>query len=131
MAVTTGHEQANSPNLLGSSITGSDDGGQAWYDLALAVNPTDKNEVSVGGVNIWKSTNGGVNWSLAARWYGGRGPHLCTLTSITLPTNPALICSMPAPMVAFIAMYRNQTKWDELNTGMNITQYYPHRSLCY
>ncbi|WP_350293801.1 thrombospondin type 3 repeat-containing protein [uncultured Croceitalea sp.] len=32
---------------------------QAWYDLALAVSPTDENELYVGAINIWKSTDGG------------------------------------------------------------------------
>lgn len=61
------------PNLLGWSEDGSDSGGQAWYDLALAVSPTNKNTVLVGGVNIWKSTDGGFNWTLNAHWYGGGG----------------------------------------------------------
>ncbi len=61
------------PNLLGWAEDGSDSGGQAWYDLSLAVSPTNKNTVLVGGVNIWKSTDGGFNWDLNAHWYGGGG----------------------------------------------------------
>lgn len=64
---------ANSPNLLGWSTNGSDQGGQAWYDLAIAASPTNANVVFVGGVNIWKTTNGGSSWSLNAHWYGGGG----------------------------------------------------------
>ncbi|HGY54232.1 MAG TPA: T9SS type A sorting domain-containing protein [Caldithrix abyssi] len=61
--------QANSPNLLDSSIDGSGSGGQGWYDLAIAVSPSDINEVYVGGVNTWKSTDGGVNWNIVGYWY--------------------------------------------------------------
>lgn len=64
---------ANTPNLLGWSENGSDTGGQAWYDLAIAADPFDANTVYVGGVNIWKSTNGGSNWTCNAHWYGAAG----------------------------------------------------------
>ncbi len=61
-------------NLLGWYEGGSgDDGGQGWYDLSLASDPNDENIVYVGGVNTWKSTDGGVNWSMANHWYGGYG----------------------------------------------------------
>ena len=48
-------------NLLGWQANGSDAGGQAWYDLAIAASPTNKNYVFVGGVNVWRTTNGGVD----------------------------------------------------------------------
>jgi len=48
-------------------------GGQAWYDLALAVDPNDENNLYIGGVNTWRSIDGGVNWNLANHWYGGFG----------------------------------------------------------
>jgi len=67
---------ATTPNLLGWSSTGNDaaSGGQGWYDLAIAASPTNANEVVVGGVNIWRTTNGGTNWSLFAHWTGSGAP---------------------------------------------------------
>jgi photosystem II stability/assembly factor-like uncharacterized protein len=59
---------SSSPNILSSSSTGSGTSGQGWYDLSIAVDPTNANIVYVGGVNIWKSTNGGANWSLRTYW---------------------------------------------------------------
>jgi hypothetical protein len=56
------------PNLLGFEQTGSDLGGQAFYDLSINVSPTNVNEVYVGGVNVWKSINGGASWSVASSW---------------------------------------------------------------
>jgi len=35
---------------------------QAWYDLAIAVSPTDADEVYTGAINIWKTTDGGDNF---------------------------------------------------------------------
>jgi photosystem II stability/assembly factor-like uncharacterized protein len=42
--------------------------GQGWYDLALKINPTNANEIYIGGVNIWKSTNGGTSFNLNTIW---------------------------------------------------------------
>ncbi|MDG2245243.1 MAG: hypothetical protein P8L71_02700 [Flavobacteriales bacterium] len=64
---------ATSPNLLGWDAAGGDTGGQSWYDLAIAVNPMDADEVYVGGVNVWKTTDGGTAWSCTGHWYGAGG----------------------------------------------------------
>jgi hypothetical protein len=58
--------QSTTPNILGWASNGSDVGGQGWYDLAVAASPTSENSVFVGGVHIWRSTNGGVTWTISA-----------------------------------------------------------------
>lgn len=63
--------QSNSPNILGYSCDGSDTGGQGWYDLAIAADPTNANTLYVGGVDVWKSTDGGLTWAINSHWYGG------------------------------------------------------------
>ncbi len=65
---TTFVNQSTSPNILGYDNTGTEAGGQGWYDLCIAVDPVNANTVYVGGVNIWKSTNSGVNWALNTFW---------------------------------------------------------------
>lgn len=65
--------RANSPNLLGWDPSGGDTDGQAWYTLSIAAAPYNKDVVVVGGVNIWRSDDGGVNFNLNAHWYGGGG----------------------------------------------------------
>lgn len=57
----------NSRNLLGRSPTGSE-GSQGWYDLSLVVSPTNANNIFVGGINTWKSINGGTSWALSNIW---------------------------------------------------------------
>jgi hypothetical protein len=60
-------------NLMGYDPNGLDAGGQAWYDIAIEADPTNAEIIYTGGVNIYKSSNGGTNWSLNAHWYGGGG----------------------------------------------------------
>ncbi len=55
---------STSPNILGWLADGSSTGGQASYDLALAASPSKKNEIIAGGINNWKSIDGGSTWSL-------------------------------------------------------------------
>ncbi|MBI1764934.1 MAG: hypothetical protein HYR56_26285 [Acidobacteria bacterium] len=43
--------------------------GQAWYDLVLAVDPVDSNRVWAGGVDFFRSDDGGANWGLATQAY--------------------------------------------------------------
>ncbi len=65
---------ATTPNLLGWSSTGSDTGGQSWYDLCVAASPTNQDEVVTGGVNLWRTTNGGTSWSIYGHWTGTGAP---------------------------------------------------------
>ena len=61
-------ERSATPNLLGWSETGNDTNGQGWYDLVTAADPVNAEVVYVGGVNMWKSTNGGTTWSIKSLW---------------------------------------------------------------
>ncbi len=58
----------NSYNLLGWQCSGGDSGGQGWYDLCIAADPNDASTVFIGGVNTWKSTDGGINWNINNHW---------------------------------------------------------------
>ncbi len=60
----------NTKNLLGYETDGSGYGGQGWYDLTIAVSRTNENTVLVGGVNTWKSTDGGTTWNIVNHWWG-------------------------------------------------------------
>ncbi|MBA2613303.1 MAG: PKD domain-containing protein [Bacteroidetes bacterium] len=67
--------KTTTPNLLGWVSAGTDTGGQGWYTLSIAASPTNANEVVVGGVNIWRTTNQGTNWTLFAHWTGSGAPY--------------------------------------------------------
>jgi photosystem II stability/assembly factor-like uncharacterized protein len=58
----------NSNNLLHNSYNASGGGGQGHYDLAYAINPNDANDIWLGGINTWNSTDGGSNFYLATMW---------------------------------------------------------------
>ncbi len=45
--------------------------GQAWYDLSIAVDPNNPNVCFVGGVDLFKTSNGGTSWQQVSHWYGG------------------------------------------------------------
>jgi len=44
--------------------------GQGWYALAVDIDPSDANNCIVGGLDTWKTTNGGTNWSQISTWVG-------------------------------------------------------------
>lgn len=65
--------QSDAPNLLGYDANGMDSGGQGWYTLSIAASPLDPEEVAVGGVNVWRSNDGGSSWNILSHWYGAGG----------------------------------------------------------
>ncbi len=65
--------RTNTPNILGYSPTGNDNASQAWYDLVIAADPNNANIIYTGGVNLWKSTNGGSTMTNISYWVGPSG----------------------------------------------------------
>jgi hypothetical protein len=43
--------------------------GQGWYDNVIAVDPTNPNRVWAGGVDLFRSDDGGASWGLASYWW--------------------------------------------------------------
>lgn len=54
-----GPASSSNPNVMEWNCSGTNNGGQYYYDLAIAVNPTNIEEVLTGGINLWGSTDGG------------------------------------------------------------------------
>lgn len=42
--------------------------GQHFYDLVIKVDPNDQNTVYAGGIDTFKSTNGGQSWTQVTKW---------------------------------------------------------------
>lgn len=47
--------------------------GQAFYDLIIKLDPTNDENVFIGGINLFKSINGGTSWTQLSNWYPGSG----------------------------------------------------------
>ncbi|WP_317899237.1 VPS10 domain-containing protein [Aurantibacillus circumpalustris] len=117
---TTFSLMSSTPNILNSSNNGSGTGGQGWYDLCIAVSPLNKDEVVTGGVNVWRSLDGGSNWSIYGHWTGSGAPfthadqHDLEYTTIgdLYNTNDGTVYK------------RNSTGWTEISGSMNISQIY-------
>ncbi len=111
------------PNILGRDF-GTDNVGQGEYDLAIAVAPYDENLIIVGGINLWKSTNGGYSWSQISHWYGGNNipfVHADQHDIIFDDVSGAVIVGNDGGIEI---SYNEGKTWQKLNDGLTIMQLY-------
>ncbi|MEQ9400570.1 MAG: hypothetical protein RJQ04_15515 [Longimicrobiales bacterium] len=95
--------------------------GQCFYDLTLAVDPTDPNTLYFGGVNFQKSVDGGATFQDAGT------------DQLVLHVDQHHIVFDPTdPSVLFVGndggIYRTADggdTWTSLNTNLELTQFYP------
>lgn len=114
---------SDSPNIMSWGCTGGT-GGQGWYDLDIAVDPTNENIVYAGGVNVFKSTNSGVNWDINSHWYGGCGVPAVHADCHSLEYSP-LDGKLYAGNDGGIYWTENGgTSWNEITSGLAISQIY-------
>jgi photosystem II stability/assembly factor-like uncharacterized protein len=114
----------NSPNILDDQIDGSGTRQQSGYDLAIAVSPTNANEVHVGGINQWRSLDGGSTWALTAFWnenVAGAGDYNHADIH-ALEYNGATLYSGSDGGV--YKTTNNADDWENISQGLKITQYY-------
>ncbi|RMA58506.1 VPS10 domain-containing protein [Ulvibacter antarcticus] len=60
--------KSTTPNILSYETDGTGVVDQSGYDLAMAVNPLDKDNIITGGINIWRSTDGGASHTAITNW---------------------------------------------------------------
>lgn len=113
---------SSTPNILGRNFTGTDNDGQSWYDLAIAVNDTNGNEIYVGGINVWKSSDGGLTWSIVSFY---RHPSVVGYTHADIHAlefyNNRLYCGSDGGVYYSTD---NGITWNDISSGLNIVQYY-------
>jgi photosystem II stability/assembly factor-like uncharacterized protein len=91
-------------------------GNQQWYDLCIAVSPTNKDEILLGGqTDFLKSTNGGNLWSQS-----GGSTHVDYHDVIYSDGNT---CYMACDGGIYVS-YNNASSWDNLSDGLAIAQMY-------
>ena len=57
------------PNDVDNGIPATDfTRGQAWYDLIIDVDPLNANTLMVGGIDLFRSTNGASSWTQISKW---------------------------------------------------------------
>jgi photosystem II stability/assembly factor-like uncharacterized protein len=62
------YPSTTNPNLMHWNDDGTGNGGQYYYDVGLAVSPTNADSVLIGGVNLWVSSDGGNTFSCPSQW---------------------------------------------------------------
>jgi photosystem II stability/assembly factor-like uncharacterized protein len=95
---------------------------QGWYDNCIAVHPTNPDVVLAGGIDVFRTTNGGTNWTNSTRSYSGGTTHPDQHVLRFDPTddNFALLGNDGG-------LYRSSNQganWTRLGLTLPITQYY-------
>jgi hypothetical protein len=118
---------------------------QGEYDNAIAVDPTNPDIVWVGGIDLFRSDDGGANWGIAAFWEaaapflshadnhaivfapGYNGADNQTLFAASdggvYRTDNALAATAKGPRAA-CTPYSSQIIWQNVNNGYAVTQFY-------
>ncbi|MCK4569655.1 MAG: PKD domain-containing protein, partial [Bacteroidales bacterium] len=125
------------PQVLNGSISGNyllnwscygtgTNNGQGTYDLVIAADPTNANVVYVGGVNTWKSTDGGLNWNINNHWTNSYG---CGVPEVHADKH--FFAFQNGTSTLFEAndggLYKTSdggVNWSHLSNGMAISQIY-------
>lgn len=114
--------RSDSPNLFGYYENGTDAGGQSWYDMALVVSPTNAQQVHVGGINVWRSNDGGSTWDVKSHW---SFPSIFGYTHADI--HHLGIAGNRLYVGSDGGVFRSTTagdSWTDLSAGLNITQFY-------
>ena len=115
----------DSLNLLGWNCNGKDDGGQGWYDLTIAADPTNANKVFVGGVNTWMSEDGGKSWTMGNHWSS-----TCSNKNEVVHADKHYMAYQPQTNTLFecndggIYKTKEGSHWDYIGSGLITSQIY-------
>jgi PKD repeat protein/photosystem II stability/assembly factor-like uncharacterized protein len=116
--------KSTTPNIMGYSTNGSDNGGQAWYDLCIAVDRTYADIVYSGGVNIFKSSNKGEDWTINAHWIGQGGAPAVHADNHDMAVNPLNNRIYTANDGGIYYTDNGGSSWINISSGISISQIY-------
>ena len=122
------------PNDVDNGIPANDfTRGQAWYDLSIAVDPNDEDKLFVGGIDLFRSTNGGSSWSQVSKWSNNNNLASLNVSMVHADQHTAVYKTGSSSDILFgndggvyyssNATASTPTINDRIN-GYNVTQYY-------
>lgn len=98
--------------------------GQGAYDNFVMVHPTNPDIAFAGGIDLWRTTNGGASWVNVTDGYGSGNVHVDQHAGAFNPLDPNEIY-----LANDGGMYRTTSgggygQWEEINDGYAVTQFY-------
>ena len=111
-------------------------GGQCWYDMVMAVSPTDPNLLYVGGSfnygsgngGLYMSTNAGSSWSSVNPGNNGQGLHP-DFHAIAFAPNNRLYIGNDGGVWYTTNIGTTSVAWNNRNSTLSITEFYPGLSV--
>ena len=120
---------------------------QGWYDNVIAVDPLDSNRVWAGGIDLFRSDDGGANWGQASHWWADPAhPHLAHADQHAIVFHPGyngttnkqmfvgndggLFRTLDARAATAVGntapcdFNNGSVAWSSLNNGYAVTQFY-------
>lgn len=96
--------------------------GQGWYNAYIVIHPTNPNLVLAGGIDIYRTTDGGTTWVNVTNGYTGGNVHVDQHAAAFHPLNPNIVYASNDG-----GMYRSTdagATWTPINYGLAVTQFY-------
>lgn len=110
-------------------------GNQGFYDNAIWVDPVNASHILLGGLDLWRSTNGGVTFTKISTWY--YWPSSVHADHHTIVSDPRYDGSSnrkvyfgndggiySAADINAVNSNQSSNGWTNLNNGLAITQFY-------
>ena len=116
------YRSVNSGNSFTFRSSQPNQGSQSWYDLAFTVSHENSEEVHLGEINTWKSTNGALSWTKTTDWTWGNpiGYTHCDIHEMVFFGGTLYVGSD-----GLISKSTDgATSWTNLTEGISIRQFY-------
>lgn len=113
---------ASGTNYFGYSSNGTGTTGQATYDMAMDVSPTNADDVYIGGIICWRSTNGGTSFFPQTEWFlpNSLGYNHADVHGLYWVNNTLYSLSDGG----IYKSIDNGDNWIDLSAGLGIRQFY-------
>ncbi len=94
---------------------------QAWFDLALEVSPTNVDELYIGCLNLWKSTNAGNSFTQVNQWFQNTSSYTHADIHTLKFFNDKLFCGSDG---GIYVSENNGNSFTDYTAGIAISQFY-------